>query len=388
MMKNIRTFRCLWILILLPYIFTACVTSKDQTEVTEGLNIAEVTAYVPAQVKDRSGWAEDIFQSIAALSKAPTTERVCAVIAVVEQESGFQANPQVVNLPQIVRGGILKKFEPLGILAEPAVKLLLAGKAPGATETFENRIAKLRTERDLDQFFRDMAAAYHGEFPGPYAIASVVSKLMGKGYLAELNPVTTAGSMQVKVSFAKTLDEANNKNDEEIRDWIYTRAGGLRVGTARLLGYDASYDDIIYRFADYNSGIYSSRNAAFQEMLGHVTGQKLTFDGDILAYDQNGIKDVETKSLSALLAFARKNDIWEWTVQRDAKKEKTQEFEETTSWEKVRDAWKEKTNKDAPYARMPSVLLSSPKLSKTRSTEWFATNVKKRYSACRDRGKQ
>ncbi len=233
-----------------------------------------------------------------------------------------------------------------------------------------------------------MAAAYQGEFPGPYAIASVVSKLMGKGYLAELNPVTTAGSMQVKINFAKTLDEANGRSDEEIRDWIYTRAGGLRVGTARLLGYDASYDDIIYRFADYNSGIYSSRNAAFQEMLGHVTGQNLTLDGDILAYDQNGIKDVETESLSALLAFARKNDIWEWTVQRDAKKEKAQEFEETTSWEKVRDAWKDKTHKDALYARVPSVLLSSPKLSKTRSTEWFATNVKKRYSACRDRGKQ
>lgn len=31
---------------------------------------------------------------------------------------------------------------------------------------------------------------------------------------------------------------------------------------------------------------------------------------------------------------------------------------------------------------------SSVKLSKTRSSEWFATNVKKRYSACRDRGKQ
>ncbi len=141
MMTNIRNFCGLWILILLPYIFAACVTSKDRTEVTEGLNIAEVTAYVPPQVKDRSGWAEDISQSIAALSKAPTAERVCAVIAVIEQESGFQANPQVANLPQIVRDGILKKFEPLGILAEPAVKLLLAGKAPGTTESFDNRIA-------------------------------------------------------------------------------------------------------------------------------------------------------------------------------------------------------------------------------------------------------
>jgi hypothetical protein len=66
-------------------------------------------------------------------------------------------------------------------------------------------------------------------------------------------------------------------------------------------------------------------------------------------------------------------------------KEKTLDFESTELWYAVRDAWQRRTGKAAPYARVPEVTLTSPKMSRTRTTAWFAASVKRRYAACRQR---
>ena len=55
------------------------------------------------QRSNRDGWAVDIFAAFEALSIRPTPENICAVIAVTEQESTFQANPSVPGLPAIAR---------------------------------------------------------------------------------------------------------------------------------------------------------------------------------------------------------------------------------------------------------------------------------------------
>lgn len=363
----------------------SCV-SADEIKQTPELDTEDITQHIPAHVADREGWADDIAFAIRSTKKELTAERVCAVLAIIEQESGYQTDPVVAGLPKIVREGLRKKFARLGPLADPALETFLAGKVPGSQETFNKRISRLRTERDLDRFFRDIAATYQEKMPGPFAIASALSLLLGKGSLQDLNPVTTAGSMQVKISYARSLDELDDLGDEQLREYLYTRNGGVRVGTARLLDYPASYDDIVYRFADYNVGVYASRNAAFQAMLQDLTGRNLALDGDLLIYEDNGEpKDIESQSLKAMLAFGEKHEISAWTIQRDARKEKTEEFEATRSWEKVREAWKAKKGRKPPYARIPEVELTSPKLARTRSTAWFATKVKQRYQDCRSR---
>lgn len=352
------------------------------------LSQSEVTRVIPDKVVDRAGWADDIVTAIRLTKKEPTAERVCAVVAVIEQESGFVADPIVKDLPGIVTRGLREKLEPLGPLAGAAADAILDDTAPGDTKTFRARIATLKTERDLDRLFRDVARRYKGDMPGTFVVGQAMSAVLGKGTIEDLNPVTTAGSMQVKVSFARDLQKNGGSgkglDDDDVRELLYTRGGGVRFGTARLIGYPAAYDDIRFRFADYNAGQYTSRNAAFQTMLAELTGRALVPDGDLLAWDDDGdVKDIDTNTLQALLAFGEGHDLSGWTVRRDAKKEKTEAFEQTATWKAVRAAWSQKTGKPAPYARIPDVALSSPKLSKPRTTAWFADNVKRRYDTCR-----
>lgn len=60
--------------------------------------------------------------------------------------------------------------------------------------------------------------------------------------------------------------------------------------------YPADYDKAIYRFADYNSGVYSSRNAAFQRMLNALTKTEISLDGDLLLYNKDGdVKSNQSK---------------------------------------------------------------------------------------------
>ncbi|MEZ6841085.1 DUF1615 family protein [Acinetobacter baumannii] len=47
--------------------------------------------------------------------------------------------------------------------------------------------------------------------------------------------------------------------------------------------YPADYDKMAFIvFADYNSCMYSSRNAAFQKMLKELTDKDISLDGDLL----------------------------------------------------------------------------------------------------------
>lgn len=364
-------------------------TAEDGDDATRAkpFDRAALERHVPPHVPDRGGWANDIADAIEATGRPVTAERACAVIAVIEQESGFKEDPPVQGLPRIVREGLRSKLAALGPLAEPATAALLEAKVPGSEETFGSRVDRLRSERDLDRLFRTMANGYRSRLPGTFLVATALSRLLGKGSLEDLNPITTAGSMQVKIAFARTIAAFDGLDDAQLREQLYTRAGGVRAGTEFLLGYQASYDDLAYRFADYNAGRYASRNAAFQAQVADLAGKPLALDGDLLAYDEEGDpSETDSRSLSAILAFAREEGIRNSSVRRQVRKEKERDFEETEIWERVKEAWKGKHGRNAPYAMLPNVSLDSPKMRGGRSTAWFASQVKRRYVACRARG--
>jgi hypothetical protein len=376
--------------LLLALAASACATGRggDQTYAPPPpprLDVDAIAAAIPEKAKDRRGWAGDIVAALDAHGVTPAPVPVCEVVAVIEQESGFSANPVVANLSGIVKKKLDDVAGRAGPVGRPILESLLSDKAPGATKTFLQRVDGLKTEKDLDVWFRELLAVYQEKHPNAYRAADLMGEAFaGRGF-ADLNPITTAGSMQVSVRFAEQLGARHGTTPDEVRDALYTRRGGVYYGAARLLLYQAAYEDPVYRFADYNAGYYASRNAAVQEQLAELLGVPLAPDGDLLAYDEaDEPRDVDTNTLKALLEFRARfaPELSERTVRKDARAEKTLDFESTATWKALKRVYQARLGKAPRYARVPDVTLVSPKLSKDRSTRWFAESVDRRFDAC------
>ena len=386
--KNVWFWRrALGVLVLgLTATLTGCARNRrPEPPLPPRVTVEQAVQLVPPDVKEREGWAEDVLAALEAHRLHPSAEAVCSVLAVIEQESGFEPNPAVPGLARIVEQKLEAYADKLGPLGPPAIKGLLEGRAPGETQTFQQRLGKVKTERDLDRIFRELLEYYETEFPKTFAAAQLASALFKSTRLEDLNPITTAGSMQVSVRFSEELAGGDEHALRRVREELYTRGGGVYYGTARLLGYTAHYTEPIYRFADYNAGFYASRNAAVQEQVSRLTGIKLVPDGDLLMYDKNEEPlDQDSNSLKALLAFRERyaQDLSERRVRKDALHEKELEFEETDTWNAIKSAYQEVTGETPAYAQLPTVSIRSPKITGEKSTVWFARNVDRRYQRC------
>ena len=350
------------------------------TEPPAPLTAAEIADRIPTQARDRGGWGEAIANALAANQLPLERLSACAVIAVIAQESGFDADPAVPGLAAIAAARIDRYKAKLGPLGEPLFDRLLSGRAPDDARSFRQRLAGLRTERDADVLFRDLLAYHEVNHPALFTAAEWAGKLTDLDGLADLNPITTAGSMQVSVRFAEEWARAHKgktATPASVRDALYTRLGGVYYGTARLLAYPAQYDRALFRFADYNAGLYASRNAAIQAQLSRLTGRKLVLDGDLLAYDRRGRpNDEASESERAVQVFAQRYapQLSDSDIRRDLLGEKTIGFEETGTYRAIQAV--------ADYAILPQVAITSPKLKGTRSTAWYAQSVDRRYQTC------
>src|SRR4029453_10755111 len=59
---------------------------------------ALVRRALPDSVRDRAAWSTDIYAAFAALGINPAPDNICAAVAVIDQESTFQADPAVPGL--------------------------------------------------------------------------------------------------------------------------------------------------------------------------------------------------------------------------------------------------------------------------------------------------
>lgn len=92
---------------------------------------ARIVRLLPGSVRDRPGWAADLHAAFEHLKIPRATETYCATLAVVEQESTFQADPVVPNLPRVVRAEIDRRAEKYHVPAVIVAAALnwAAGKA-------------------------------------------------------------------------------------------------------------------------------------------------------------------------------------------------------------------------------------------------------------------
>lgn len=356
----------------------------------------QIKRLVPPRVNNRDSWAKDIFDITNQLDIPQSKENICSIVAVVDQESNFVADPQVPNLGakavKEVEDRLDEKFkDKLG----NAIGGTVAGyfqevlkTQPSPENNYLSQMRRVKTERQLDELYREifsyMSKHYH------VSALTGAAKLVGQDIGEKLNPITTLGSMQVLASYAKE-HQRQGGNMAELRTDLYSQYGGLYYGIHRLMMYPADYKKSIYRFADYNSGMYSSRNAAFQSMLNDLTVSELDLDGDLLLYTKDGsIRSVSSQSERELINVFTANNILVTPrqIRADLKKEKEKNFEDTATYRAVTKLYQEKTGQAPIYAIMPEVVISGPKLSRDYNTNWFATRVNGRYLSCMQRAKR
>ncbi|MBK5551359.1 DUF1615 domain-containing protein [Pseudomonas sp. TH03] len=326
---------------------------------------AQIVRLLPAKTADREGWATDIYAAFVAQDISPTTQNLCAVLAVTEQESTFQVDPTVPGLGKIARDEIDRRAAKVHI-PSLLVSAALQVRSPNG-KSYSDRLNAARSEKELSAIFDDFI--------------SMVP--MGRTLFSGFNPVHTAGPMQVSVEFAE--QETRHYPypvTGSIRHEVFSRRGGMYFGIAHLLGYPVSYKQPLYRFADFNAGWYASRNAAFQNALSRASGIPLALDGDVIRYDSimPGTTELAVRTLGKQLGMRNP------TIRDQLNKGQTLEFEDTALYRKVFALAEKAEGRALPRAMLPGIELHSPKITRKLTTAWFAKRVDERYQRCMAKG--
>lgn len=333
------------------------------------LSVAQIHRLMRQAAPQRAvdaGWATDMRAAFTGLDVRATRQNVCAAIAVVAQESGFVADPEVPGLADIT----LRKLQQISQnpAAWVAINVRLRQQSADG-RTFYDKLLRIRTEHDLERWYQEFMAA---RMTGP------LLRLVGKDVDTL---ISTLGSMQVSVTFARGFAREHDIPETDIRERLYTRAGGLFYGMAHLLKYEYHYADIKHLFADYNAGHYASRNAGFQRMVSALSGVKLAPDGDLLSY-AGGRAAPSTTLQAVLTALARHGLAADpQAVLRDLRQEKQAALFDTATYRQIAQLHRQRVGYAITEA-MPQIDLHSDKIQRPLTTAWFAGRVNQRFQQC------
>ena len=323
---------------------------------------------IPSAVRDRAGWATDMYAAFTTLALEPSHENVCAVVAVIEQESNFHVDPVIPNLPAVAWREIDSRSSRAGM--PPAILHgVLELKSPDG-RSYADRIDHARTEKELSDIFED----FMGSVP------------LGRRLFASWNPIRTRGPMQVNVAFAEQFASAHPYPypvKVSIADEVFTRRGSLYFGTAHLLAYAAAYDRYLYRFADFNAGQYASRNAAFQIAVSDASGIELVPDGALVSHDGDASGPGNTEL--AVRSLGPRLKIGDAAIRTALEQGRSNEFERTAVYQGVFALAEQGVGHALPRAAVPRIKLQGPKITRRLTTEWYAQRVDDRFQRCLSR---
>jgi Protein of unknown function (DUF1615) len=360
----------LWALLGLTALLSGCAGERPSHAVPT-VSPAEARELIerslPRFVSDRAGWTTDLYAGFTVLGITPNHESICAVVAVIEQESGFHVDPVVPGLPAIAWREIDGRAAHAGV-----PRMIVHGvlELPSPTgRTYSDRIDSANTEKELSDIFED----FIGAVP------------MGRTLFADRNPIRTRGPMQVHVTFAEQF-AAKRPYPYPIKvsvaDEVFTRRGGVYFGIAHLLDYAAPYDRYLFRFADFNAGQYASRNAAFQRAVGIASGIPLVADGALLPHDDAKVLGATELAVRAL---APRLNVSDATIHSALELAKTADFERTPLYQRVFALAEQSERHSLPRAQVPTIELHGPKLTRKLTTEWYASRVDQRFGRCLNR---
>jgi hypothetical protein len=328
---------------------------------------AEIADLLPANVSHRAGWAVDIYAAFDALKLDPTRENLCAVLAVTAQESSFEVDPPVADLPKIARQEISRRaasHHVPGLVVDAALAL----RSPDG-RSYAERLEHAHTEEALSDLYED----FIGMVP------------LGSRLFAGLNPIRTVGPMQVSVTYAERF--AGEKpypypRSGSVRHELFTRRGGMYFGIAHLLAYRAGYNAMLFRFADYNAGRYASREAAFQRAVSIASNTPLATDGDLRGADPN----VPSKTELAIRTIGDQIAMSDAQIRSDLEQGRQPGFGRTTLYKKVFALAERRGGHRLAHAQVPQIALAGPKIARRLTTQWYAQRVNGRYQQCLHRG--
>ena len=325
-----------------------------------------IASLLPRSASEREGWTQDIDAGFAAQGIQPNRDSVCAVIAVIAQESGFRVDPVIPGLGAIAWREIDARAARAGVPPLLVHAALQARSASG--RSYADRIDAARTEKDLSDIFEDFIAAVP----------------MGQTLFAGSNPIRTRGPMQVNIAFAEQYARARPYPypvASSVADELFTRRGSVYFGIAHLLDYRPAYDDYLYRFADYNAGQYASRNAAFQLALALVSRMSVPPDGALLAHEGGG-RDPGSTELAARSVAARLH-LRDSDIHAALEQGRVEEFEQTRLYQRVFALADRLQRQPLPRAVIPRIALQGPKITRHLTTDWYAHRVDERFQRCR-----
>jgi len=325
---------------------------------------AKIRGLMPATVANTESWAVDIYAAFEFLTVPVTTEHICGVLAVIGQESNFQVDPPVPGLPAIARREIEARAKDHHI-PKLLVSAALDLRSPNGL-SYGERLDRAKTERDLSEVFEDFISGVP----------------LGERLFGDLNPVRTGGPMQVSIAFAERQSKERRypyPMTRNVRAEVFTRRGGLYFGIAHLLDYSASYDDMAFRFADYNAGHYASRNAAFQNAVNIAAGKRLELDGDLLI---EGSSEPSATEL-AIRVLGGRLELSDAQIRSALEHGEEAEFERSALYTRIMAiADAVPPGRPVPRAMVPRITLKSPKITRNLTTNWFARRVDDRYKRC------
>jgi hypothetical protein len=333
-----------------------------------GPKISEADAHtliersLPGSVSDKPGWAADIYAAFTTQQIEPTQENVCAVVAVIEQESGFQVNSVVPGLPSIAWQEIHTRADH-SLVPWMLVRGALDLKSPTG-RTYSDRIDHARTEKDLSDIYEDF----------------IDSVPLGHTLFTDHNPIRTRGPMQVNVAFLQQTAAVRAYPypvKDNLADELFTRRGSVYFGVAHLLGYSAPYPRYLFRFADYNAGQYASRNAAFQNAVSTISGASVVPDGALLPNKGDlGSTEVAVRALGSRL------NIGEDSIHSALEEGKSADFEHTPLYKRVFSMAEQSQGRPVAHALVPKIKLQGPKITRNLTTDWYAHRVDGRFQQC------